>query len=334
MPADHQVVTIGNAIVDVLSHEEDAFLEREGLAKGSMNLIDAGRAAELYERTGPAVEMSGGSAANTAVGIASLGGKAGFIGKVCDDQLGEVFTHDIRAAGVTFTSRPIRGRPPTARSLILITPDGHRTMNTMLGACVELGPKDVDEALIRGATVTYLEGYLWDKPKAKEAFVKAAEIAHDAGRRVSLTLSDSFCVDRHRDSFKTLISGQVDVLFGNEHEVMALFEVDGLDAAMERLRGECEITVITRSEKGSLVMAGAELYEVPAEPVARVVDTTGAGDLYAAGFLFGLTEGRHLAECARLGSIAAAEVIGHVGPRPQTVLADLIAEKARRPGRR
>ncbi len=325
MSADHQVVTIGNAIVDVLSHEEDAFLEQEGLVKGSMNLIDADRADDLYERTGPAVEMSGGSAANTAVGIASLGGKAGFIGKVCDDQLGEVFTHDIRAAGVTFESRPILGAPPTARSLILITPDGHRTMNTMLGACVELTPDDVDEALIQSAHVTYLEGYLWDKPTAKDAFVKAAGIAHAAGRRVSLTLSDSFCVDRHRDSFRTLIAGQIDVLFGNEHELMALFEVETLAEAMDRVRGDCEITVITRSGDGSLVMAGDQVHEVSAEPVERVVDSTGAGDLYAAGFLFGLTEGRHMADCARLGSVAAAEVISHVGPRPQTSLAELIA---------
>ena len=324
MSADHQVVTIGNAIVDVLSHEDDAFLEKEGLAKGSMNLIDAERAEDLYERTGPAVEMSGGSAANTSVGVASLGGTAGFIGKVCDDQLGEVFTHDIRAAGVTFESRPIIGAPPTARSLILITPDGHRTMNTMLGACVELKPEDVDEALIQSAQVTYLEGYLWDKPSAKDAFVKAAGIAHEAGRKVSLTLSDSFCVDRHRDSFRTLISGQIDILFGNEHEIMALFEVDTLEEAMARVRGDCELTVITRSSDGSLVMAGDEVHEVSAEPVERVVDSTGAGDLYAAGFLFGLTDGRHVAECARLGSIAAAEVISHVGPRPQTVLAELI----------
>ena len=325
MPATRQVVAIGNAIVDVLSHAEDSFLEQEGLAKGSMNLIDADRAAELYRRTGPAVEISGGSAANTAVGIASLGGSAAFIGKVCDDQLGEVFTHDIRAAGVAFDSRPIRGAPPTARSLILITPDGHRTMNTMLGACVELGPEDVDPGLIESAEVTYLEGYLWDKPKAKEAFVKAAGIAHDAGRRVSLTLSDSFCVDRHRDSFRTLINGQVDILFGNEHEVMALFQVDTLGEAMERVRGECEITVITRSGEGSLVLVGDEVHEVAAHPVERVVDSTGAGDLYASGFLFGLTEGRPPAECARLGGIAAAEIISHVGPRPETPLASLIA---------
>ena len=324
MSAARQVVAIGNAIVDVLSHATDSFLEQERLIKGSMNLIDADRAHELYERTGPAVEASGGSAANTAVGIASLGGSSAFIGKVCDDQLGEVFTHDIRAAGVTFDSTPIAGAPPTARSLILITPDGHRTMNTMLGACVELGPEDVDAALIESAQVTYLEGYLWDKPKAKDAFVKAAGIAHDGNRRVSLTLSDSFCVDRHRDSFRTLIDSQVDILFGNEHELMALFEVETLPEAIDRVRGECEIIVITRSDKGSLVLQGDEVHEVAAEPVAKVVDSTGAGDLYAAGFLFGFTEGRHVAECARLGSIAAAEVISHIGPRPQAFLSELI----------
>lgn len=326
MPVTRQVACIGNAIVDVLSHAEDSFLEREKLIKGSMNLIDADRATELYARMGPAVEISGGSAANTAAGIASLGGGTAFIGKVCDDQLGEVFRHDIRATGVSFDTPPINGSPPTARSLILVTPDGHRTMNTMLGACVELGPEDIDQAVIEGAQVTYLEGYLWDRPKAKEAFLKAAAIAHDAGRRVSLTLSDTFCVDRHRDSFRELVNGHVDILFANEHEIMALFEVDTLQEAMDRVRGECEVTAITRSAEGSIILDGTGLYEVPAEPVARVVDSTGAGDLYAAGFLFGLTEGRHVAECARLGSIAAAEVISHIGARPQEPLAELTAK--------
>ena len=326
MPVARLVVTIGNAIVDVLSHAEESFLEQEGLVKGSMNLIDADRADALYERTGPAVEISGGSAANTAAGIASMGGIAAFIGKVCNDQLGDVFTHDIRATGVAFDTAPMIGAPPTARSLILVTPDGHRTMNTMLGACVELGPEDIDQPLIESAQITYLEGYLWDKPKAKDAFLKAAAIAHEAGRHVSLTLSDSFCVDRHRDSFRTLINGHVDILFGNEHEIMALFEVETLAEAMDRVRGDCEVTIITRSADGSLVLIGDEVHEVSAEPVAKVVDSTGAGDLYAAGFLFGLTDGRHVAECARLGSIAAAEVISHIGARPQQSLADLIAK--------
>ncbi len=320
------VVTIGNAIVDVLSHAEDSFLDQEGLVKGSMNLIDAHRADELYQRTGPAVEISGGSAANTAAGIASMGGTAAFIGKVCNDQLGDVFTHDIRATGVAFDTPRIVGAPPTARSLILVTPDGHRTMNTMLGACVELGPEDIDQPLIEAAQITYLEGYLWDKPKAKDAFLKAAAISHAAGRQVSLTLSDSFCVDRHRDSFRTLINGHVDILFGNEHEIMALFQVDTLAEAMDLVRGECEIAVITRSEEGSLVLVGDAVHEVRAEPVSQVVDSTGAGDLYASGFLFGLTDGRHVAECARLGSIAAAEVISHIGGRPEASLADLIAD--------
>lgn len=326
MTVARPVVTIGNAIVDVLSHAEDAFLEQEGLVKGSMNLIDAHRAEELYQRTGPAVEISGGSAANTAAGIASMGGKAAFIGKVCNDQLGDVFSHDIRATGVAFDTPRLVGAPPTARSLILVTPDGHRTMNTMLGACVELGPDDIDPSLIESAWITYLEGYLWDKPKAKDAFLKAAAISHAAGRQVSLTLSDSFCVDRHRDSFRSLINGHVDILFGNEHEIVALFEVDTLAEAMDRVRGECEIAVITRSDEGSLVLVGDAVHEVRAEPVSRVVDSTGAGDLYAAGFLFGLSEGRHVAECARLGSIAAAEIISHIGARPQARLADLIAE--------
>jgi sugar/nucleoside kinase (ribokinase family) len=326
MTVARPVVTIGNAIVDVLSHAEDSFLDQEGLVKGSMNLIDAHRAEELYQRTGPAVEISGGSAANTAAGIASMGGTAAFIGKVCNDQLGDVFSHDIRATGVAFDTPRIIGAPPTARSLILVTPDGHRTMNTMLGACVELGPEDIDQPLIEAARITYLEGYLWDKPKAKDAFLKAAAISHAAGRQVSLTLSDSFCVDRHRDSFRTLIAGHVDILFGNEHEIMALFEVDTLAEAMDRVRGECEIAIITRSEEGSLVLVGDAVHEVRAEPVSRVVDSTGAGDLYAAGFLFGLTDGRHVAECARLGSIAAAEVISHIGARPEASLAGLIAE--------
>lgn len=320
------VVTIGNAIVDVLSHADDAFLEQEGVVKGSMNLIDAHRAEELYQRMGPAVEISGGSAANTAAGIASLGGVAAFVGKVCNDQLGDVFSHDIRATGVAFDTPRIVGAPPTARSLILVTPDGHRTMNTMLGACVELGPEDIDQPLIESAPITYLEGYLWDKPKAKDAFLKAAAISHAAGRRVSLTLSDSFCVDRHRDSFRALINGHVDILFGNEHEIMALFEVETLAEAMDLVRGDCEIAVITRSERGSLVLVGDAVHEVRAEPVAKVIDSTGAGDLYASGFLFGLTDGRHVAECARLGSIAAAEVISHIGARPEASLADLIAE--------
>jgi len=322
------VVGIGNAIVDVISHAEDKFLERNGLVKGSMTLIDEARAGELYDRMGPAIEISGGSAANTIAGVASLGGKGAYIGKVCDDQLGDVFAHDLRALGVAFETKAITGSPSTARSLILVTPDAQRTMNTYLGACVELGPDDIDEATIRGAKVTYLEGYLWDKPTAKEAFLKAARIAHDGGRKVSLTLSDSFCVERHRASFRDLIDGHVDILFANEHEIMALYEVDTLEAAIEAVRGACEIVAITRSARGSVVLSGPDAFEVAAERVGKVVDTTGAGDLYAAGFLYGLTSGRPLAECGRIGSIAAAEVISHYGARPETPLDRLVAERS------
>jgi sugar/nucleoside kinase (ribokinase family) len=328
MTTAHDVVGIGNAIVDVISHAEDKFLERNGLVKGSMTLIDEARAGELYDRMGPAIEISGGSAANTIAGVASLGGKGAYIGKVCDDQLGDVFAHDLRALGVAFETKAITGSPSTARSLILVTPDAQRTMNTYLGACVELGPDDIDEATIRGAKVTYLEGYLWDKPTAKEAFLKAARIAHDGGRKVSLTLSDSFCVERHRASFRDLIDGHVDILFANEHEIMALYEVDTLEAAIEAVRGACEIVAITRSARGSVVLSGPDAFEVAAERVGKVVDTTGAGDLYAAGFLYGLTSGRPLAECGRIGSIAAAEVISHYGARPETPLDRLVAERS------
>ncbi len=328
MTATHNVVGIGNAIVDILVHADDDFLVANGLTKGSMTLIDAARADELYGRMGPAIEISGGSAANTMAGVASLGGRAAYIGKICTDQLGEVFRHDIRAIGVDFETAPVVGAPPTARSLIVVTPDGQRTMNTMLGACVELGPADIDEPAITGAQVTYMEGYLWDKPTAKEAFLKAATIAHDAGRRVSLTLSDTFCVERHRDSFRDLVAGHVDILFGNEHEVMALYQVGSLDEAVDAVRGECEVAAITRGAKGSLILNGDERFEVAAEPVARIVDSTGAGDLYAAGFLYGFTDGRHPAECGRLGSIAAAEVISHIGARPEGSLAKLTARSA------
>jgi sugar/nucleoside kinase (ribokinase family) len=327
MTPQYHVLGIGNAIVDVLSHAEDAFITDNRLDKGIMRLIEADEATALYAKMGPGVEISGGSAANTIVGVASLGGKGAFIGKVCDDQLGEVFRHDIRAAGVAFDSKPVAGDPPTARCLILVTPDAQRTMNTFLGAAVELTPDDVDPALVANAEITYLEGYLWDKPTAKEAFVKAAGLAHDAGRKVSLTLSDPFCVDRHRDSFRDLIDGHVDILFANEAEILSLYQVDTLDKALEAVRGECDLAVVTRSEKGSVVLEGANVYEVPAEPIAKVEDTTGAGDLFAAGFLHGVAEGRHPAECARRGAIAAAEIISHFGARPETGLAELVGQK-------
>jgi sugar/nucleoside kinase (ribokinase family) len=319
------VTGIGNAIVDVLAHADDAFLAAQGLTKGTMALVDEARARELYASMGQCVEISGGSAANTIAGVASLGGRGAYVGKVSDDQLGEVFTHDIRAVGVSFDTEPARGGASTARCLILVTADAQRTMNTFLGACRELGPGDIDPSVIERSKVTYMEGYLWDPPAAKEAFLKASRIARQAGRKTSLSLSDPFCVERHRGEFLELIGAHVDILFANEREICALYEVERLADAIAAVRGRCEIAVVTRSEHGSLVLAGDETYEVAAEPVAKVVDTTGAGDLFAAGFLFGYTHGRALAECARLGSICAAEVISHFGARPETSLQTLVA---------
>ncbi len=319
-----EVVGIGNAIVDVLTHADDALLEREGLTKGSMRLIDAAEADALYARLGPGVEISGGSAANTMAGLASLGGRGAFIGKVRDDRLGQVFRHDMRAVGVAFDSRMATDGPATARSLIVVTPDARRTMNTYLGACVELGPEDIDPELVGGARITYLEGYLWDPPRAQAAFVKAAEIAHAAGAKVALTLSDPFCVDRHRDSFEELVARHVDILFANQEELMSLYQSADFDAALHAVRGACDIAVLTRSERGSIVLHGNDVHIVDAEPVAQVVDTTGAGDQYAAGFLYGLIRDYDLYSCGRIASIAAAEVIGHVGARPETSLAALV----------
>lgn len=324
-PAAHDVLAIGNAIVDVLSHADDDFLDRHGLTKGAMTLVDADRAAALYAAMGPGVEVSGGSAANTAAGIASFGGKAAFIGKVRDDQLGEVFSHDIRAAGVSFASAPAAQGEPTGRCLILVTPDAQRTMQTFLGAGGGLGPEDVDEALVAASRVTYLEGYLWDPPLAKEAFVKAAEIAAGAGRKVALSLSDSFCVDRHRAEFLDLVNNHVHILFANEAEITSLYEAGEFDEALQRVRGHCEIAALTRSEKGSVIVAGEEVHVLDAAPARQVMDTTGAGDLYAAGFLHGYTRGEAPAACGRLGGIAAAEIIGHFGARPETRLSELAA---------
>jgi sugar/nucleoside kinase (ribokinase family) len=323
--ADLDVLGIGNAIVDVLAHCEDAFLESEGLVKGSMNLIEVAQSDGLYERMGPGVEVSGGAAANSMAGIASFGGRAAYIGKIRDDQLGAVFAHDIRAAGVHFDTPVAPDGPPTARSLILVTPDAHRTMSTYLGAAVELGPEDVDTDLVARCSVTYLEGYLWDKPRAKDAFRVAMAAARAAGRRVSLTLSDSFCVERHRDEFNALIDDQVDILFANREEILSLTQTRDLRKAVAAVRGRSELVVVTLSERGSMVVTAEDTVEVPAAPVERLVDTTGAGDLYAAGFLHGFTTGRSLAECAALGSLAAAEVISHLGARPQTDLAALAA---------
>jgi sugar/nucleoside kinase (ribokinase family) len=323
------VVGIGNAIVDVLAHADDSFLSGNNLAKGAMTLIDADRASELYESMGPAMEISGGSAANTLAALASLGGRGAFIGKVRNDQLGGIFRHDIEAAGVSFATPSATEGPPTARCLIFVTPDAQRTMQTYLGACVDLDPADIDKKTVAGAKVTYLEGYLWDPPQAKQAFLKAAKIAHDAGRKVALSLSDPFCVDRHREEFRDLVAHHVDILFANEHEIMSLFETESFDDVFQHVRGMCDIAALTRSEKGSVIVAGEEVHIVDAMPMGPVVDTTGAGDAYAGGFLFGHTRGLDLAHCGRLGSLAAGEVISHFGARPEVPLAELAADKLR-----
>ena len=327
------VVGIGNAIVDVLAPADDAFLVAQALPKGATTLIDGARAEALYAEMGPGREVSGGSAANTLAGVATLGGRGAFIGKVRNDQLGGIFRHDIRAAGVAFDTPPSTDGAPTARCLIFVTPDAQRTMNTYLGACVELGPEDIDGAQIAAAKVTYLEGYLWDPPGAKQAFVKAAQAAHDANRKVALSLSDPFCVERYREEFRELVDGHVDLLFANEVEIGSLYQTDSFDEALQAVRGRCEIAVLTRSEKGSVVLAGDEVHVVDVEPVEKLVDTTGAGDLYAAGFLYGYTQGRPLYDCGRIGAIAAAEVISHYGARPEADLARLVAEEMGESGR-
>lgn len=322
----YDVVGIGNAIVDVITNADDDFLAANDLAKGAMTIIDADQAQALYEKMGPGIEASGGSAANTIAALASLGGSGAYIGNIRDDQLGEVFRHDIRAAGVTFDTPAASSGAPTARCLIFVTPDAQRTMQTFLGACIDLGPESVDPQLIGKSAVTYLEGYLWDPPRAKEAFIKASEAAKQAGRKVSLSLSDPFCVDRHRDEFIDLADNHVDLLFANEDEIMSLYQVDDFDEALQRVRGHCEIAALTRSEKGSVVVSGDEVHVIDAVKVDKVVDTTGAGDAYAAGFLFGYTQGHDLAMCGRLGGVAAAEVISHYGARPERPLKELAAE--------
>jgi sugar/nucleoside kinase (ribokinase family) len=318
------VLGIGNAIVDVISRADEAFLTKHALVKGSMALIDEAHAETLYADMGPGVEVSGGSCGNTMAGVASFGSKGIYVGKVRNDQLGTVFGHDLRATGVSFTTAQATDGPATARCLILVTPDAQRTMNTYLGACTGLGPADIDPAQVASAGVTYVEGYLWDPPEAKKAVLKAFDAARSAGRKVSITLSDSFCVDRYREEFRALIRERVDILFANEAEIMSLYQVGSFDKAVEAARAENKICALTRSEKGSVVVRGADTYAVPAAPVARVVDTTGAGDLYAAGFLVGLMRDKPLAECARLGGIAAAEVISHVGARPEVALKGLV----------
>lgn len=325
-PDSLDVVGIGNALVDVLTHEPDDFLGTHGLTKGSMALIDAERAELLYDAMAPATEISGGSVANTMVGVASLGGTAAFVGRVRDDQLGAVFAHDIRAAGVRFETAPASDGPSTGRCLIVVTPDAERTLNTFLGAASEIGPGDVHQELVATAQVTYLEGYLFDQPLAKEAFREAARLAHRSGRRVALTLSDGFCVDRHRDDFLELVDHDVDILFANEVEIRALYQVDEFDDALQRVSRSCEIAVLTHGAKGAVITSGAEVHVVDSHPVdGAVVDTTGAGDAYAAGFLFGFTHGYDLGRCGRIGALAASEVISHLGARPDVSLAELAA---------
>jgi len=325
--ARYDVLGIGNAIVDVIARAEEDFLLKQGMRKGTMALIDEQRAQAIYDAMGPAVEMSGGSAANTIVGLASLGARAAFIGKVKDDGLGRAFAHDIRAAGVAYDAKAAVAGPATGRCYVLVTPDGERTMNTYLGAAQDLHPSDIDEAAIAASAVTYLEGYLWDPKHAKDAFLKAAKIAHEADRKVALTLSDAFCVDRWRDEFLQLMrSGTVDLIFANEAELHSLYQTSDFDAAVKALRADIEVAVVTRSEKGCIVINPEDIEAVPAFPVERVVDTTGAGDLFAAGFLCGLARGADDRTCGRLGAMAAAEVIQHLGARPETSLKDLAAQ--------
>jgi sugar/nucleoside kinase (ribokinase family) len=328
MPAIRfDVLGIGNAIVDVIARAEDDFLLKHGMNKGAMTLIDEPRAQAIYDAMGPVVETSGGSAANTIVGLASLGSRAAFIGKVKDDALGRVFAHDIRGAGVSFATPPAAAGPSTARSYILVTPDGERTMNTYLGAAQDLHPADIDADTVAASAIVYLEGYLWDPKNAKDAFLKAARIAHEAERKVALTLSDAFCVDRWRAEFLHLMrSRTVDLIFANEAELHSLYQTADFDTALAALRADVGAAVVTRSEKGCLVLGANGTEAVAAYPVERVVDTTGAGDLFAAGFLSGLARGADDRTCGRLGALAAAEAIGHLGARPQTSLRDLARE--------
>ncbi len=322
--ARYDVVGIGNALVDVIAHAPDGFIDEHALVKGSMDLVDTDRAVELYQALGSAVEMSGGSAANTMCGVASFGGRAAYIGKVTDDELGAVFGHDLLAVGVQFRPGGDRNEVPTGRCIIVVTPDAERTMSTFLGASSLLGVGDVDDEAIAAGKLLYMEGYLFDRGDAKAAFRHAAGAAHEAGGMVSLTLSDSFCVDRHRDDFRALVSDEVDLLFGNEAELISLYETETFDDAITELRRNCQFAAVTTGAAGSVIITGDDVIRVQAYPVRRVVDTTGAGDLYAAGFMYGVTHGRPLAECGRLGSIAASEVISHVGPRPLVELRTLV----------
>ena len=321
---EFDLLGIGNALVDVAVQADDAFLAEHDLDKGGMMLVDAERSDFLYSKMGPATESSGGSCGNTMAGFASLGGRGAYIGKVRDDDFGKVFRHDLDAIGVTFATPSADDGPSTGRCLVMVTPDAQRTMCTSLGAATSLTVDDIDAGQVQASAAVYMEGYLFDPPEAKAAFVRAAEIAHAADRKVSITLSDSFCVDRHRAAFANLVDSHIDILFANEDEIVSLYESVSFDDALQAVRGRCEIACLTRSEKGSVIVAGDDVYEVAAAPAERVVDTTGAGDLYAAGFLFGYTQGRDLAECGRIGGIAAAEVIAHYGARPAVALSSLL----------
>jgi sugar/nucleoside kinase (ribokinase family) len=327
MPDLYDVAAIGNAIVDVIGPAPERFLVENGLDKGAMMLVDQARSSDLYSRMKPEIQASGGSAANTIAGLASFGGKGAFMGKVADDDLGRLFADDMRAGGARFENAPLVGGPATAVSMINVTPDGQRTMCTFLGASVEFTDDDVDPATVEAAKIVYLEGYLFDADAARKAFAKAAALAHGSGRMIALTLSDSFVVERHRGALMGFIEGQVDLLFANEAELTALFETDSFDVACEALRRRVKLAAVTRSEKGSVILSEGERLTVAAEPVPKVVDTTGAGDQYAAGFMFGLARGRPLQQCGKLASLAAAEVISHYGPRPAVSLADLAAQK-------
>jgi sugar/nucleoside kinase (ribokinase family) len=322
---EFDVVGVGNALVDVIAHADDGFIHEHDLVKGAMTLVDTDRALYLYKALGSAVEMSGGSAANTMTGVASLGGRAAYLGKVSDDDLGNVFGHDLRAVGVQFRPGAPEADTPTGRCIIVVTPDAQRTMNTYLGVSSLLQPSDIHEETVALGRVLYMEGYLYDRPAAKEAFRAAAAVAHANGRQVSLTLSDSFCVDRHRDDFGALVSDEVDILFGNEDELLSLYQVDSFDDAVAAVRRDCHLAVITMGKEGCVIVSKDETVRAAAEPVPHVLDTTGAGDLFAAGFLFGYTRDRDLHECAKLGAIAAAEVISHVGPRPLVELKTLLS---------
>ena len=323
----YDVAGIGNALVDVIANADDTFLNSENIQKGGMTLIDAERADTLYGRMGEAIESSGGSCANTIAGLASLGGRGAFFGKVKEDQLGQVFIHDITTLGVAFPASVATNGAPTGRCLVLVTPDAQRSMSTYLGAAQNLTPNDIDEEVIKASAITYMEGYLWDQPGAKDAFLKAAKVAREAGRIVSLTLSDSFCVDRFRPEFQKLVKEEVDLLFANEAEILSLYEVSSFEEALEHVRKDCKFAALTRSELGAVIVANGDVHKVAAEKVSKVVDTTGAGDLFAAGFLYGLARGYKPDHCGRLGVMAAAEIISHYGPRPMVSLKELAAER-------